>query len=179
MGELGNGAGELDAGGTRADDRKGQPRGAPLRIALALGTLEGDQDMPPQRGRVLQRLQARREFLPFVMAEIGVPRAGGEDERVIGHGVIAVEQHAAVLRVDADHSRKQRRHLGPVVHQIADRPGDLGCGQGSGRDLVEQRLKQVMVAAVDQGDLNRRALEPIGRLQPAEAGADDHHAMRI
>src|ERR1700758_4438292 len=37
----------------------------------------------------------------------------------------------------------------------------------------------MMVAAVDQGDLNRRALETIGRLQPAEAGANDHDTMRI
>ena len=57
------------------------------RIALALGALEGDQDAPPQRGGVLQRLQARRERLPFVMAEIGVARAGGEHQRVVGQRV--------------------------------------------------------------------------------------------
>src|SRR6185312_6937213 len=65
------------------------------------------------------------------------------------------------------------------MHEITDRPGDVGGGERSGRDLVEQRLKQMMVASIDQGNLNRRAFQPVGRLQPAEAGANDHHAMRM
>ena len=36
---------------------------------------------------------------------------------------------------------------------------------------------QMVVAAVDEGDADRRALEAMGRLQPAKTGADDHHAM--
>ena len=36
-----------------------------------------------------------------------------------------------------------------------------------------------MVAAVDQRDLDRRARQPVGRLQPAEAGSDDDDAMRF
>src|ERR1700704_4789750 len=35
----------------------------------------------------------------------------------------------------------------------------------------------MMIAPVEQGDLDRRAGKPKGRLQSAEAGADDHHAM--
>ena len=96
--QFGDGAGEFDAGRTGADDDEGQKRRAPLRIALALGALEGHQNAPPQRGGVLQRLQARRERLPFVMAEIGVPRAGGEHQRVVGQRVAVIEQHALVWR---------------------------------------------------------------------------------
>ncbi len=71
--EFGDGAGEFDAGRSGADNDKGQQRRAPFRIGLALGAFECDQDAAPQRGGVLQRLQAGRERLPFVMAEIGVP----------------------------------------------------------------------------------------------------------
>src|SRR6266403_6038772 len=35
----------------------------------------------------------------------------------------------------------------------------------------------MMVATVDQRDLDRRARQPKRRFQSAEAGADDHHAM--
>ena len=35
----------------------------------------------------------------------------------------------------------------------------------------------MMVAAVDQRDLDRRAGEAEGGFQPAKTGADDHHAM--
>ena len=150
--QFGDGAGEFDAGRAGADDDEGQQRGAPLRIGLALGALEGDEDAPPQRGGVLERLQARRERLPFVMAEIGVPRAGGEHQRVVGHGVAVIEQHALAAGVDAGHVGEQGRDLRPVAQEIADRPGDLRGRQRGGRDLIEQRLEQMVVAAVDQGD---------------------------
>src|SRR6478752_9044052 len=35
----------------------------------------------------------------------------------------------------------------------------------------------MVVAPVDQRDLDRRAGQPKRRFQPAEAGADNHHAM--
>ncbi len=73
---------------------KVEQRRAPLRIGLALGALERDQNAPPQGGGVLERLQAGRERLPFVMAEIGVPRAGGENQRVVGQRVAVLDQHA-------------------------------------------------------------------------------------
>jgi hypothetical protein len=179
MRHLGDGAGELDAGRAGSDDDEGQPRRALLRIGLALGAFERHQDVPAQRGRILQRFQAGRELLPLVVAEIGVPRAGGEHQRVVGHLAAVVDQHAATCRVDAAHGGKQRRHLAAITHEMADRPGDLaGCERG-GRDLVEQRLEQMMIAAVDQRDLDGSARKPVGRFQPAEAGADDDDAMGI
>jgi hypothetical protein len=67
--QFGDGAGEFDAGRAGADNDEGQQRRAPLRIALALGALERDQNPPPQRGGVFQRLQPGRERLPFVVAK--------------------------------------------------------------------------------------------------------------
>jgi hypothetical protein len=177
--ELGNGAGKFDAGGARADDRERQQRIASYGIAFALGALEGDQNVPSQRGRIFQRLQARRELLPFVMAEISVAHAGGENQRVVRHGVAAFEQHAAVCCINASHCGEKGRNLRTVAQQVADRPGNLGGRKRRGRNLIEQRLEQMMVASVDQRDRNGRALEPIGGFQSAEAGADDHYAMRI
>ena len=134
--QLGDGAGEFDAGRTGADDDEGQKRRAPLRIGLALGAFEGHQNTPPQRGGVFQRLQAGRERLPFVVAEIGVTGAGGENERVVGQGVAVLEQHALFVGVDAGHRGEQGRDLGAVAQQITDRPGDLRGRERSGRDLI-------------------------------------------
>ena len=125
LGQFGNGAGEFDAGRTGADDDEGQKRRAPLRIGFALGAFEGHQNTPPQRGGVFQRLQAGRERLPFVMAEISMAGAGGENERVIGQGVAVIEQHALFRCIDAGHRGEQGRDLGAAAQQIADRPGDL------------------------------------------------------
>ena len=123
--QFGNGAGEFDAGRTGPDNDKRQPCRAPLRIGFALGTFEGDQDPPPQRGGVLQRLQAGRERLPFVMAEIGVAGPGGENQRVVGQGVAVLEQHALFRRIHAAHRGEQGRDFGTAAQQIADRPGNL------------------------------------------------------
>ena len=175
--QFGDGAGKLHAGRSRADDDEGQQRRAPLRIAFALGVLEGDQDAAPQRGGVLQRLQPGRERLPFVMAEIGVAGAGGEHQRVVGQRVAAIQRHAARRGVHAGHRGEQGRDLRTAAQQIADRPGDLRGRQRRGGDLIEQRLEQMMVAPVDQRDRDRRAVKPVHRLQAAETGADDHDAV--
>ena len=94
-------------------------------------------------------------------------------------GVAVIEQHALIAGVDAADGRKQRRHVLASAYEITDRPGDLGGGQRRGRDLIEQRLKQMMVAAVHQRNLHRRTGETEHRFQSAETGADDHDAMRL
>ena len=113
------------------------------------------------------------------MAEIGMARAGGENQRVIGDSVAILEQHALFVCVDAVHTGEQRRDLLAVAQEMADRPGDFGGGERGGRDLIQQRLEQMMVAAVDQRDPHRRAGKAEGGLQPAETGADDHDMVRL
>ncbi len=83
--ELGDRAGELDARRTGADNDEGQKRRALPLVGLALRLLEGEEDAAPYGRRVLERLEARRERLPSIMAEIGVPRAGRQHERVIAN----------------------------------------------------------------------------------------------
>ena len=51
-----------------------------------------------------------------------------------------------------------------------------GVKRGGGH-LIEERLEQMMVALVDDDDVGRRPLQPLDRLQPAEARADDDDAM--
>ena len=82
--DLGERAGHLDAGRTAADDDERQQRGALRRIALALGALERQQHAAADLERVLERLQSRRDDPPLVVAEVGVRRAGGEDQIVVG-----------------------------------------------------------------------------------------------
>ena len=46
------------------------------------GPLEGEQNAAADAGRVLDVFEARRELRPFVMAEIGMGRAGGDHQMV-------------------------------------------------------------------------------------------------
>ena len=151
--ELGDGAREFDARRAAADDDEGEQRAATRRIGLALGALEGQQDAPPDGGCVLQRFEPRRVRLPFVVAEIGVPRPRRQHQRVVA-------QRAAVRRA----ARGDSRVSTPVTaaskvvtslrlrSKLADRPGDFRSGQRRGAHLVEQRLEQMMIALIDDGD---------------------------
>ena len=100
------------------------------------------------------------------MTEIGVACAGGEDQRVIGQSVAVLEQHALALRVDAADGREQGGDFRPVAQRIADRPGDLRGRERGGRDLIQQRLEQMMVAPVDQRDADRCAFQSERRFRP-------------
>ena len=51
-----------------------------------------------------------------------------------------------------------------------------GAESAGGRDLVEQRLEHVVVAAVDDRDLDVVPPQHARRRQPAEAAAQDHDA---
>ncbi len=61
------------------------------------------------------------------------------------------------------------------LQNVANRRGDVGRRKARGRDLVEQRLKQMMIVAVDQRDLERLTGEARGDRQSAEAAADNDH----
>ena len=80
VGKLRDGAGHLDAGRAAADDDEIQQPRALGRIGLGLGLLEGEQDAAADVGRVVDGLQAGRERRPVVVAEIGVLRAGRENQ---------------------------------------------------------------------------------------------------
>ena len=63
-GDLGERAGQLDAGRPAADDHERQPGAAPGRVRLALGRLEGEEHAAADLQRVLDALQARGERAP-------------------------------------------------------------------------------------------------------------------
>ena len=53
------------------------------------------------------------------------------------------------------------------------RCGDVRRGETSGGDLVEKRLEQMEVAAIDEGDANRGSAERLRGVEAAKAAADD------
>jgi hypothetical protein len=60
-----------------------------------------------------------------------------------------------------------------MAQDVADRRGDVPLGEHPGRDLVEQRLEEVVVGAIDHHHLDRRAPQGLGGEQPGEPAADD------
>ena len=175
--EFDNGAGKLDARRAGADDDEGEQHCLPLRIALAFGLFESQQDAASDRRGVLERLQPRREGLPVVMAEIGVTRAGGEHQRIVGKGGTVLQQDAPRSGIDADGRGQKRRDVRAAAQQMPDRPCDFRRGKRGGRHLIEQRLEQMMVALVDDSDADRRPCQTVDGFQTAETGSHHDHMV--
>ena len=172
----GDHAGELGTGRTRTDDDEGQPC-----IALGIGhrflrPLEGEEDALPDVDRVADALQARRELLPLGMAEVRVPRSGGDDEIVVRDlERLGVDHDDPPLRIHSLRLGEQDGGVRLVPQQPADRRRDVGRGEGGRGDLVQQRLEEVVVRAIEHDELHVRSPECPRRVQPAEPTADDHH----
>ena len=84
VGEIGDGAGHLDASRAAADDDEGQQRALALGIGLQLGGLEGEQDLAPNGRRVGEPLESRRVLRPLVVPEVAGAGPGRQNQKVVG-----------------------------------------------------------------------------------------------
>ena len=74
-------------------------------------------------------------------------------------------------------SASSTRQLRAFLVTSRERRTDLALGEDAGGDLVQQRLEEVVVVPVDQGDVDRRHRQRLGGEEPAEAATDDDDAM--
>ena len=175
--DLGERAGHLDAGRAAADHDKRQERLAPARIGFTLGTFERQQHAPPDVERVLERLEARRGRAPLVVPEVGVRRAARDDQIVVRQPLVIVAAHPrgspAAGLIDRAHLGEQDLDVLLAPQDPADGRRDVAGRKRRHRHLVEQRLEDVMIPAVENRDADPRAAEGAGGIQPAKAAADD------
>ena len=173
--------GHLDTGRAGADDDEGE-RALPLgRRLRELGELEGAEDAAAQLEGVVDRLHPGRVPGELVVAEPGLPRAGGDEQAVVGRHRLAAEHargHRAGLEVDVGHGAEHDARVLLAGQHLTGARGDLTLGEDAGRDLVEQRLEQVVRGRGDQGHLDVVATAQRLRAEEAsEAGTDDDDAV--
>ncbi len=163
---------ELHARGTAADhdERQEPPLDGP--ILLALGLLEGQEHPPPHLERVLECLQAGSVFPPVVVTKVRVCRARRQDEVVVRHLAVVKHEHAA-LEVHTVRLRQPDPEVPLFAQDPADGRGNVAGRQPGGRDLVQERLEDVVVAPIDEQDIDRRVFQGAGGAQAAKAAADD------
>ena len=176
-GELSDLAGELDAGRAGTYQREGQPAPSLLRVGGRLGHLERPEDPLPDGQRVSHRLHPGGVHREPVVTEVGLPHAGRDDQVV----VVETDDRAAgslaadlvVLDVEVLHLGERELDVAVASEQRAERQRDLSLGQDAGRALVEQRLEQMVLRAIDEGDRHVAASQRPGGEQPGETPADD------
>jgi hypothetical protein len=171
-GDLGERPGELDAGRAATDDHEGELAVALGLVSAPLGRLEGEQDPAADHQGVLEALEAGGDRLPLVVAEVGMADARREDQVVVGDR-LAGDVDLAGDGVDPLDFGEQRPQVLLAAQDGPDRCGDVGGREGGRRNLVEEGLEEVVVAAVDEGDLDVLAGQPFRGVQTAEPTADD------
>ena len=122
-------------------------------------------------------LRPRREPLPVGVA-VGVAGAGGEDQVIVGDA-FAFDDRLPGGRIDVRDLAEQHLGVRLVADDAANRRRDVGRGQARGRHLVEERLEEVVVAAVDHGDPGGAPAKRLGRAQAAKARPDNDDAGAV
>ena len=102
------------------------------------------------------------------MAEIGMPRAGGDDQ-VIEADPAILGHHFIRRKIDVDDAIHEDGRVLLVPEDVADGCGDLSRRQAGGRYLIEQRLEEMIVAAIDDGHIGIRLAKVERCLEAAEA----------
>ena len=149
-------------------------------VGSGLGHLERAEQPTTDRERVGDRLHPGCPLRVLVVAEVGLPDAGRDDEVVVRqHDPVAARpggDHPAALDVHVLDLGEHAAHVAVPLEDVPQRCRDLTLGEDARRALVEQRLEQVVPGAVDEGDVDRRLPQRPGREQPGETAADDHDA---
>jgi hypothetical protein len=104
--------------------------------------------------------------------------AGGDDQIVV-RDLIAIDRHALCRRIDRLDVGEQHLDISLTAQHPADRRGNVAWRQRRGRHLVEKRLKEMIVVAIEDRDADRRTRQRARGLEPAESTADDHDVRRV
>ena len=111
------------------------------------------------------------------MTEIGVLRSARQQQIVI-RIVTGISDYFTGSKIDAFSTRLQNARIG-AGQQAADGCRDFRRTQGGHRYLVQQRLEQMMVLAIDDGDVDVAQFAQLpGRVQPGKPCTHDHDAFQ-
>ena len=159
--DLGERAGQLDAGRSAADDderqqpalrRRDRSRARPLRTPAA----------PAAASRAHRRASSARARAPPTRGgrSTRAPRRSRRSGSRSAIGVAAVDRASTRRAPPASIARASASSTCDVLlaaQDPADRRRDVARRQRRGRDLIQQRLEQVVVVAIEQRDADRRA----------------------
>ena len=129
-----------------------------------------------QADRVGQRVQ--RECVlrrAFDAKEIDL-RSEPEDEVVVGQGLELAKTHLARVEIDRRDRVLVNARVLLLVDEVANRMADSGLLEQAGSDLIQQRLKGVVVMFVDEDDVDVALHQLLRGPDAGEAAAEDEDA---
>ena len=195
--DFGERAGKLHARRSAPDDDKRQQAALFAGAGGALRRLERKQDPLPHLQRIVERLQSGRRCRPIVVAEVGVRRSSRknqivESDRVLvalvdsgfsrtvapGFSRTLIEHDDPPDRIDRLRVGEEDFHVLLPAQDPSNRRCHVGRRQRGGRHLIEQRLKQMVVMAVDQRDTDGRVPQRLSGGQTTKSAAKNHNVIK-
>ena len=104
----------------------------------------------------------------------GAAGAGGQHQVVVATG-LAVENDLLAFRVDVGHLSEKHLNIALFADQLSQWGGDVTAGNEPGGHLIQQRLEQIEIALVDQGDAHIGLGQSLAGMHAGEAAAHNHH----
>jgi len=164
---------ELDACGPASNDDESLQRLASRLVLRALRLLESQQKAISDVERVLDALETRRQLLPLRVPEVRVPSSRRRNQIIVRKLHVAiVEHHDAAGSVDGSGLTQKHRGVPLIAKQPTDRYSDVARRERGARHLIQKRLEEVVVRAVNDRQVNRGALEAPRRREATKTTAD-------
>ena len=115
---------------------------------------------------------------PLVVPEVGVRGAARHDQVVVRQPLAVAggtirEDELFAGSIDRAHLGEEDLDVSLPPQDPADGRRDVAGRERGHRHLIEQRLEDVMIPAVENGEPNARAPQGAGGIKPAKAAADD------
>ena len=82
--------------------------------------------------------------------------------------VFRIDKDTAPDLIDTDDFTENHRSIALFPYNAPERKGNLPGCQCGGSNLIEERLKHVMIGSINENDSRRRALERLGRCQACQ-----------
>ncbi len=145
------------------------------RIGLPLGALECQEDPAAHFERIVQVLDARSQRLPVRSPEVRVAGARGDGQVVERDDTPVGEGDRPGRTIDRSGLAEQDLDVPGAAKDRPDRRCDVARRQRRRRDLVQHRLEQMVIGAIDQGHVDGAARQLLGEIETREPAPQDHH----
>jgi hypothetical protein len=99
---------------------------------------------------------ARGPFPPGVVPVVRGLRTHGDDQRIVFEAGAVSEPYALGKRIEIDDLTQQDARIVLAAQDAAQRCGNLTGQQRAGRDLIQERLKEVIIASINERHLDGR-----------------------
>ncbi len=104
----------------------------------------------PDVGRLFDALHPRSPLAPRIVPVVKGLRTCGDDQRVVLDAGAIGEHYALGNRIEIDNLTQKHARIFLAAEHAAQRSCNFSGRQRTGRDLIQQRLKEVIVPPVNQ-----------------------------